>query len=245
MMLAYNEWSKDAANDQPATVVDVQDCDHTASGENNSNNQGTGMPPPPSPSPHPLNENWEIESAASGNSLSTVQDEHMHPRTAEWAKAFDAATQRRAEVLMPENLENMWTIGRNYKKDFQKKAPDENRSTDLTFDGLNGSQDLSSNVLPKEVIAINDVENNASQVTHEDRDKFKRSNSTSDLEVQTKVDSMFTSNSSASLTTESSNTDVNKPDADSVKNNSDMVPHSEVLHAPKLRCRVRLFISFF
>ncbi|KAL8540327.1 hypothetical protein ACS0TY_001798 [Phlomoides rotata] len=230
MMLAYND------------TVGVHDCDHTASGENNSN-QGTGVPP------SPFNENWELESVASGNSLSTVQDEHMHPRTAEWAKAFDAATQRRTEVLMPENLENMWAIGRNYKKDFHKKTvsdihvpeawiQQETRSTDLNLDGLSGSQDLNSNVLPKEVSAINDMENNASLVTHEDRDKLKRSISTSDIEVQSKVESMFTSNSSASLTTESYNADVNKTDVYSLKSNSDMVPHSEVLHAPKLRCRV-------
>lgn len=252
IMLAYNEWSKDAANDQPPNVVEVHDCDHTASGENNSNNQGTGVPPPPPP----LNENWELESGASGSSLSTVHDEQMHPRTAEWAKAYDAATQRRTEVLMPENLENMWTIGRNYKKDFQKKAvtdihaPEgilqETRSTDLTFDVLSGSQDPNSNVLPKEVSAINDVENKASLVTHEDRDKLKRSNSTSKLEVQLKVEEpKFTRNSSASLTTESYSADANKPDVDSLKSNSDMVSQTELLHATKLRCRVRPSISFF
>lgn len=52
----------------------------------------------------------------------TSPDEAMHPRSAEWARVLEAATQRRTEVLMPENLENMWTIGRNYKKKVQKLA---------------------------------------------------------------------------------------------------------------------------
>ncbi|GMY05922.1 sorting nexin-16 [Fagus crenata] len=35
---------------------------------------------------------------------------------ADWARMLDAVTQRRTEVLTPENLENLWTKGRNYKK---------------------------------------------------------------------------------------------------------------------------------
>ncbi|XP_027362494.1 uncharacterized protein LOC113870094 [Abrus precatorius] len=38
-----------------------------------------------------------------------------HTASADWAQMLDAATQRRTEVLMPENLENMWTRGRNYR----------------------------------------------------------------------------------------------------------------------------------
>lgn len=41
---------------------------------------------------------------------------HAQPRPAEWAMMLDAATKRRSQVLAPENLENMWTKGRNYKK---------------------------------------------------------------------------------------------------------------------------------
>ena len=44
------------------------------------------------------------------------EDESMQPRPADWARILEAATQRRTEVLTPENLENMWTKGRNYKK---------------------------------------------------------------------------------------------------------------------------------
>ncbi|XP_059647743.1 uncharacterized protein LOC132294039 [Cornus florida] len=60
---------------------------------------------------------------ASGNSFSnTVCEELAQPRAADWARVLDAATQRRTEVLMPENLENLWTKGRNYKKKAQKNA---------------------------------------------------------------------------------------------------------------------------
>ncbi|GMI78801.1 SORTING NEXIN 4 [Hibiscus trionum] len=43
------------------------------------------------------------------------EEEPVHHRPAGWARKFEAATQRRTEVLAPENLENMWTKGRNYK----------------------------------------------------------------------------------------------------------------------------------
>lgn len=60
---------------------------------------------------------------ASGNFVTnTSHNEAMHSRSAEWARVLEAATQRRTEVLMPENLENMWAIGRNYKKKVQKLA---------------------------------------------------------------------------------------------------------------------------
>lgn len=52
---------------------------------------------------------------------STVQEESKQPRAADWARVLEAATQRRTEVLMPENLENLWSKGRNYKKREAKK----------------------------------------------------------------------------------------------------------------------------
>ncbi|KAL6218724.1 hypothetical protein ACLB2K_011933 [Fragaria x ananassa] len=51
----------------------------------------------------------------------TFQDDPLQPRPAVWARGLEAATQRRTEVLTPENLENMWTKGRNYKKKEHKK----------------------------------------------------------------------------------------------------------------------------
>ncbi|KAK8966595.1 hypothetical protein KSP40_PGU021243 [Platanthera guangdongensis] len=40
----------------------------------------------------------------------------IQPRAAEWAHVLEAATKRRTQVLAPENLDNMWTKGRNYEK---------------------------------------------------------------------------------------------------------------------------------
>ncbi|XP_022864206.1 uncharacterized protein LOC111384179 isoform X1 [Olea europaea var. sylvestris] len=65
----------------------------------------------------------ELWSHASRSSVSnTIQGESAHQRPSDWARVLEAATQRRTEVLMPENLENMWTIGRNYKQKLQKNT---------------------------------------------------------------------------------------------------------------------------
>ncbi|PWZ28169.1 Sorting nexin-13 [Zea mays] len=47
-------------------------------------------------------------------------DGTIQPRQPDWAAVLDAATKRRSEVLAPENLENMWAIGRNYQKKMVK-----------------------------------------------------------------------------------------------------------------------------
>ncbi|OVA15447.1 Phox homologous domain [Macleaya cordata] len=53
----------------------------------------------------------------SGHSHSHKLDEDfLQQRSADWARVLEAATQRRTEVLAPENLENLWTKGRNYKR---------------------------------------------------------------------------------------------------------------------------------
>ncbi|KAJ7946009.1 Phox-associated domain,Sorting nexin [Quillaja saponaria] len=75
----------------------------------------------------------------------------LQPRPADWAWKLEAATQRRTEVLMPENLENMWTKGRNYKKKENKKVRAGVR--DLPVKG-------SENVFEKDML-INRTKNNA------------------------------------------------------------------------------------
>ncbi|XP_057497170.1 uncharacterized protein LOC130781836 isoform X1 [Actinidia eriantha] len=73
--------------------------------------------------PSRINNQKEISLDASENLNSNLSgEEPMQPRPAGWARVLEAATQRRTEVLMPENLENMWTKGRNYKKNIQKSA---------------------------------------------------------------------------------------------------------------------------
>ncbi|XP_034927321.1 uncharacterized protein [Populus alba] len=50
------------------------------------------------------------------------QQEPMQPHPVEWARILEVATHRRTEVLTPENLENMWAKGRNYKKKENKNV---------------------------------------------------------------------------------------------------------------------------
>ncbi|KAL1200869.1 hypothetical protein V5N11_034602 [Cardamine amara subsp. amara] len=47
---------------------------------------------------------------------------HIQQHSADWARMLEVATQRRTEVLTPENLENMWTKGRNYQRKEYKKS---------------------------------------------------------------------------------------------------------------------------
>lgn len=49
------------------------------------------------------------------------QQDPLMARHADWARTLEVVAKRRTEVLMPENLENMWTKGRNYKKKENKK----------------------------------------------------------------------------------------------------------------------------
>ncbi|KAK4284652.1 hypothetical protein QN277_001453 [Acacia crassicarpa] len=58
---------------------------------------------------------------ANTSSKMHYQQDPLQVRHAGWAQGLDASTQRRTEVLMPENLDNMWTKGRNYKKKEIKK----------------------------------------------------------------------------------------------------------------------------
>ncbi|KAK7400843.1 hypothetical protein VNO78_12151 [Psophocarpus tetragonolobus] len=77
----------------------------TASNKNPSLNQGTDMM-------------LAKMNDQGGTSLqyNTLHEESSQVKPADWALMLEVATQRRTEILMPENLENMWTKGRNYKR---------------------------------------------------------------------------------------------------------------------------------
>ncbi|KAK8564288.1 hypothetical protein V6N13_005479 [Hibiscus sabdariffa] len=73
--------------------------------------------------------NWSSNSKGTDLTLARIDDrkekysdcnryeeESVQSRPADWARILEVATQRRTEVLAPENLENMWTKGRYYKK---------------------------------------------------------------------------------------------------------------------------------
>ncbi|KAK6136819.1 hypothetical protein DH2020_029442 [Rehmannia glutinosa] len=228
-----------------------------------------------------------LESGGPGDLLTgTMQDEPTYTGHAEWAKVFEAATQRRTEVLMPENLENMWTIGRNYKKKLQKKAAtgshhseatglmsgpfttknlvtevskqkpeaysqvedkvsmqlpprpqQDTRPTDLSIDALSSSQELNKEAFSKGSSSVHELDKTATVVSHENRNKLKRSNSTSDLKVQLNLEDMLVSKGSAPIINEYYSADVNRLNVHSMMSSSDMVLRREG-HVPKLRCRV-------
>ncbi|PIN08680.1 hypothetical protein CDL12_18745 [Handroanthus impetiginosus] len=284
IILAYNnEGSKDVATGQ-SPKMEVYKHEPTVSGEHGrsgdsnlrkivpSNNQETGL------SFTQLDHKRMLESSGSGHPLSsTVQDEPIHARNAEWAKVFDAATQRRTEVLMPENLENMWAIGRNYKKKLQKKGipgnqaavvtdsvsevpkqkpethvgieekasmqlpprpQQDTRPTDFSIDALSRPQELKKEVFLKGSSSIHELENTAAVVSLENRNKLKRSNSTSDLKVQSNPEDMFVSKGHAPIINEYYNADFNKHNAQSLMNSSGTILRREGMQAPKLKCRV-------
>ncbi|KAB2047363.1 hypothetical protein ES319_A13G039800v1 [Gossypium barbadense] len=82
------------------------------------------------------------------------EEESVQPRPADWARKLEAATQRRTEVLAPENLENMWTKGRNYKKKekkyvnarFQEAIPRGFVTKSAVLTGYPGSEISTNNV---------------------------------------------------------------------------------------------------
>ncbi|KAI3803675.1 hypothetical protein L1987_31835 [Smallanthus sonchifolius] len=76
-----------------------------------------------------------------------IPEETKHLPAADWARVLEAATQRRTEVLQPENLENMWTKGRNYKKKAQKNA-EKNAARELKS-GIN--KDSGKEMVPKKL----------------------------------------------------------------------------------------------
>ena len=139
IILAYHkDGPKDFSTNQSPNAEGVSGDHGQSTGFNfgSPTNQGTDLSL--SQSDHKSN----LESTVSVNPVSSSkQDESIYQRPADWAKVIEAASQRRSEVLMPENLENMWTIGRNYKKKLQK--------TDIKKSGISvGTQDKTLMQLP-------------------------------------------------------------------------------------------------
>lgn len=65
---------------------------------------------------------FKTDQRTNGGSPDAIDEEQKQLRAGDWARVLNAATQRRAEILMPENLENMWSRGRNYKKKEAKRV---------------------------------------------------------------------------------------------------------------------------
>ncbi|XP_010530868.1 PREDICTED: uncharacterized protein LOC104807343 [Tarenaya hassleriana] len=180
----------------------------------------------------------------------------MHPHSAEWARGLEAATQRRTEVLAPENLENMWTKGRNYKKKEYKKPLNQKDLTSIPgtstgsegkavaslpprlsvdnqlYDRMAMAEDFnkSSSFEGKNCIYEDDPASDGSKI------RLKRSNSTSDL--QGHPDGRH--GLEGPIITEFYTTDFIKHNEKytSDKKSPDVFLHKEGHHAPKLKCRV-------
>lgn len=221
----------------------------------------------------------KLSSDASVNSIPNLNhDDALQHRSAEWARVLEAATQRRTEVLMPENLENMWARGRNYKKKAQKLASSGAQSP--AAKGLGKSSGLHTKNEEKEVSEAStrmesralahtaarpppdsqqinypreldkvasfqggcEFKNTTGLIDSGNKVKLKRSNSTPDLTVQPNTQIASTSQSVGPIISEFYSTNLaGHKQVTNAKSSSDMVLSNEGQHAPKLKCRVRLF----
>ncbi|CAI9104405.1 OLC1v1003067C1 [Oldenlandia corymbosa var. corymbosa] len=207
-----------------------------------------------------------------GSVSNTVTDEPTHSRSGDWARALEAATQRRTEVLTPENLENMWAIGRNYKKKLQSNVPGKIQAPALTGsvnremltkdsrnEGLSGKSESHTSMgersmlqLPPKPNADTGLGNRSLHTEVSSREgtdastsggvetsgRLRRSNSTSDLVVQSKVKDQFASTGGTIISDYYIPNSSRHNEVRSVKSGLDMVVHGETGLTPKLKCRV-------
>ncbi|PON56985.1 Phox domain containing protein [Parasponia andersonii] len=110
VLLAVKDNNTKDLDGEKSTAGVLHDRD-SASRKNSSVNQGTDM------TFAKIHNQKETSPDYNGS-----QEEPLQPRPADWARMLEVATQRRTEVLAPENLENMWTKGRNYKKKEKKNV---------------------------------------------------------------------------------------------------------------------------
>ncbi|XP_073028071.1 uncharacterized protein [Primulina eburnea] len=292
IILAYND--EDIVADQ-SSKVESHNCDQVVAREHCQSSESDVKRSVPSGiegtdlSLSRFDNKKALKSITSGNIFAdNIQDKPLHPRPAEWAKAFDAANRRRTDVLMPENLENMWAIGRNYKKKLQKKAAPQpqaskvtgslsmivpqkqlsvhipvqkpktsieeedktygklptrpqhdNQPTNSSIAAFGSSKDLDQEVFIKEGSTIEELEETAAVVaSHENINKLKRSNSTSDLHIHPRLEDTLTSVGTASVISEYYSADAKKLSIHNRMSISDVVIRSEGLRVPRLKCRV-------
>ncbi|XP_044508167.1 uncharacterized protein LOC123227439 [Mangifera indica] len=216
--------------------------------------------------------------------------EDMPLRPADWAQVLKAVTEKRDEVLTPENLENMWTKGRNYKRKEQKSVKGGVENHDAKGSGIinavatgNMGKEMSSNstescagahykALLQLTVGLGpntQLSDGNENMTHllqsfdklssfdgghavavlEDIDdlgadgnknKLKRSNSTSALKVLPNAKKAFTGDSGGPVIAEFYSSDFSRCREESrVMNASDIVVRREGQHVPKLKCRVK------
>ncbi|GMJ03525.1 SORTING NEXIN 4 [Hibiscus trionum] len=215
------------------------------------------------------------------------EEESAQSRPADWARILEAATQRRTEVLAPENLENMWTKGRYYKKKnkhvksgFQDSIPKGSVTKSAVLTG-NSESEVSTNkiatstgreekivlrLMPGSTLDTQLCDNNttgtklgsefnksssfegdhlvkkyndtSNQAADGNKNRLKRSSSTSDLKVKPDVKAL-TGDIGGSIISEFYSPDAgSRSEIYSGKIDSNIVLRNEGPHIPKLRCRV-------
>ncbi|XP_019420539.1 PREDICTED: uncharacterized protein LOC109330697 isoform X4 [Lupinus angustifolius] len=110
--------------------------------------------------------------------------------SADWAQMLEAATQRRTEVLMPENLDNMWTKGKNYNRKKDKPLNSVGSESQLNVgstirseSSLDPDMELCFETARHQVDEVNDVKDVAA--ANKCKVPLMRSNSASALGFQT------------------------------------------------------------
>lgn len=189
----------------------------------------------------------DISIVVNRNQHSAIQ---VQSKPADWARKLDAVTQRRTQVLAPENLENLWSKGRNYKKKsgYQKSAVS---STNMKISESVNSESLSGDAISEDI-----MRGRVSTHVHvnEDRDVkgnvllLKRSSSSPALENQSSGDTSVTTKTDGFVVPRNSQTsaaDIFRDDV-KVKSASDLVTHGDgSLFVPKLKCRVSDIFVYF
>ncbi|KAJ6421757.1 hypothetical protein OIU84_029029 [Salix udensis] len=245
LLAIKDDSSKDAGGDHPSGSVN--NVDFTSRKDPSLNNQRTGKTL--------AKIDDHIETYLNYNSH---QQEPMQPHPAEWARILEVATQRRTEVLAPENLENMWAKGRNYKKkenrnvkagaqksmakssvtntamNLRKDMPIHSNMIDGSQFTQHGSQELSF-----EGSRVGGEWENAGNLTlNENKGGIKRSNSTSALKALPDKKKAFTGDCGGSIISEFYSPESHRSADHAVKKVSDIILRGEGPYSPKLKCRV-------
>ncbi|KAF3775425.1 hypothetical protein EJ110_NYTH47243 [Nymphaea thermarum] len=174
-------------------------------------------------------------------SSQTESVHHLPSRTAEWARGLEAARERRTEVLAPENLENLWTKGRNYKAKIDAHDNPGPREAKPPIKAAG-----SSNITGHERNLEREMGKEGSLNVKSSKPQLKRSKSSSFI---TKNDvgicEASTSRISHAVTYEESNyMDLSKPHEETnPKSTSELVFNKEQSsYSPKFKCRDLLSI---
>ncbi|XP_068654387.1 uncharacterized protein [Aristolochia californica] len=167
---------------------------------------------------------------------------NMHPPTADWARKLEAATQRRTQVLAPENLENLWSKGRNYHKKRRYPVPtgtlegsvkNVSGSSKSGLHSLGNAQGLNYGPLVGSGHLADAGEN-----VQVHRTTLKRSNSTPALENPPFLDKAVIRGDEALDRKEVSSVANSKAEFSGISASDTVSCGEGSLNAPKLKCRV-------